>query len=178
MTTLTVVESKIGSLLKEAEELSKKDLHDEALVICSAIIEQHPDSFRAYEIRSSIFRRTGDLKRAVEDISHVIRLNPTSAAPLFRRGRYRMAEGHLKGAIEDFSNAMTLDSGYFGDALRLYRAEAFLRSGRYAKAISDCEAMSTNYGERNFFGHEHRSRADIDADARAGWFRKGSSKPR
>lgn len=166
MTSLRGLDSNVGSRIKDAEDLLRVGRAAEALDICTSIIEQHPDSFRAYEVRSSIHRSAGDLDGALADISNVVRLRPDNAAPLFRRGRYQMMKGRNAEAVSDFSKAITLDSGYFGESLHFYRAEAYLRMGRFSDALEDCRAVSANYFEQGFFGHSRRTKADIEAEAK------------
>lgn len=153
--------------LTAAKQLSKEDALLEALELCNQLIENQPNSYEGYELRSSIFRRLGDLDKALWDLDHVIELLPTSAAPHFRKGRYLMMLSRCGDAAKEFSEAEALDDGYFGDVIFFYRAEAFLRMGEYDKCLQDCRSMRSDYSEHNFFGHRDRSRIEIERDALA-----------
>lgn len=155
-----------GHLLKSAESLSIKGLNSDALELCNRVISRSQENYEAYELRSSIFRKLGDLNNAVEDIGRVIQLMPKNASPYFRRGRYLLKLGENKAAILDFTKAIELDNGYFGEALRFYRAEALLRCNDFEGAIRDCEAMANNYSVSYFDGYGQRSRDDIELAAR------------
>ena len=73
-----------------------------------------------------------------------------------------------EAAAEDFSKALELDDGYFGDTLLFYRAEALLRCNDYEGALKDCKAMKANHVEHFFLGYQKRDRNDIANDASAG----------
>jgi tetratricopeptide (TPR) repeat protein len=154
--------------LEKAKTLAKLGLESEALPLCDSVVAAYPDAHLGYEVRSSILDRLGEYRRAIADVSNVIRLQPDQAGPLFRRGRYLLASGDCKAAAVDFSVAMKFDNGYFGDALHFYRAEALLRCKDYEGALRDCGAMKSDYSERSFFGHAKRSRQDIENAARTG----------
>lgn len=151
--------------LRQAERMSKEGFFEDALELCNKFINEHPNSHEAYETRSSVFRRENKLDQAIADACEVIKLKPNSPAPYFRRGCLKMSLGDNESAIEDFSNTITLDNGYFGDAAFFYRAEAYLRCAQYQKAIEDCAMIKSDYFEMYFYGHHRRSKLDIIEDA-------------
>lgn len=73
-----------------------------------------------------------------------------------------------EAAVEDFSKALENDSGYFGDSLLFYRAEALLRCKDYKGALRDCKAMKSDHVEHFFLNYKKRDRNDIANDASVG----------
>jgi tetratricopeptide (TPR) repeat protein len=94
----------------------------------------------SYVNRGHAYQRAGDLRRAVEDFSTAIRLNPQYVNALYARGTaYRMG-GDLDGAIDDFTRVLALGPGlkeaYAGRAGAYdARGQADLAIEDYGKAI-------------------------------------------
>ncbi|BAZ33474.1 hypothetical protein NIES4074_59880 (plasmid) [Cylindrospermum sp. NIES-4074] len=76
-----------------------------------ASVEIHFDfnEAEAYLNQSAVHILSGDLKRAIEDSSQAIRLNPNYALAYNNRGFARLLSGDLKEAIEDFTQALRID---------------------------------------------------------------------
>jgi tetratricopeptide (TPR) repeat protein len=144
-----------------AENLAEQGRYDQALQLLGVVVNDFPDCYAAYEARSVIYYQQKELKLSILDISKVIELNPDSAAPLFRRGRYYLSADDPASAEKDFSRAIEKDNGYFGQTLRFYRAEARLRLGDLRGARRDCADVNSDYFEMYFFGHKKRSVSDI-----------------
>lgn len=155
------------NIIKAAETLFKNGAYTEALDLCTELLKASPDSYQAFELRSSIRHRLGDTVGAIDDIDEILRLMPQSSAPHFRKGRYLLASGQPEEAISEFTKAEKLDNGYFGESIFFYRAEAQLRSGDYLGAINDCDKVSKGFFERDFFGYKRRTVDEIRSDARS-----------
>ena len=55
--------------------------------------------------------RQGDDRRAAEDFSRVIELEPGDAIPYYNRGCTYAEMGYPRRALEDFNQAISLDPG-------------------------------------------------------------------
>ena len=82
---------------------------------CSLLIgEQVPNWQRAmaFDNRASAFFRSGELKRAEEDYTRALELDPRYPKAYYNRGTLRQKRGDLQGALNDLSQAIMLDSRY------------------------------------------------------------------
>ena len=88
-----------------------------ALAYYSRAIILLPDFALAYNNRSVILAKTGNIAGAINDINRAIALNPNDVKMYINRGNIKSAQNDLKGAIDDFSYAIKLkpddNMGYF-----------------------------------------------------------------
>jgi tetratricopeptide (TPR) repeat protein len=152
----------LTSRLDSASKLARDGHYGDALKACDRLARSHPDRYEVFEIRGEIHRRKGDLRAALQDVSEVIRLKPKEAAPYFRRGRWHLEVGDLEAAIADFTRVISTDQGYFLEAARLFRAQAYLDRKDFAKALADCEMIPAGYA----LGPAAMSREQIMSAAR------------
>ena len=156
----------VGSLTR-ARALLQRGQYGDALAICNRIVGSHPDEYEAYELRSSIHRGMDNLEASIADIDRVILLVPNSAAPHFRKGRYLGLMSRYAEAVPEFTRAIELDVGYFGETILFHRAEALLQSRDYEGALRDCQRLNPDHTERHFYGYSQRGREDIEREAKA-----------
>ncbi len=119
---------------------------------------------RPYMNRAVCWKVKGDGKKAIEDLTKVIEINPTSAVAYDYRGWYRCQSGELEGAIEDGNRAVQLDPGFA--TAYAHRAEARrLKADRQgaiedaSKAISISPGLAIAWGIR---GHTRLELGEID----------------
>ena len=78
---------------------------EEAQAFFTAEIEREPSAF-AYASRSRAWFQTEHFDQALADAEAALRLDPQSAVGFKCRGRVRLAQGDLQGAIDDLNTAL------------------------------------------------------------------------
>jgi tetratricopeptide (TPR) repeat protein len=89
----------------------------------------------AHQYRADEYMRQRDAKRAIEDYSEAIRLNPASAVTLYGRGVANIRLDRIDQAIADCTEAIRLRPDYF--PAYMGRAECFFKKGDLGQAIAD-----------------------------------------
>jgi len=135
----------LSEIIKNIKIKIDLELFDEALKICNSALLIFPNSFEIYQKRSEVFYSKGSYDSAFNDLDQVIKLAPEEAAPFFRRGRWKLKVGDCEGSIKDFSIAIDLDSGYFGESAFYFRALAYYNCQDYEKALLDCEKVREDF---------------------------------
>jgi tetratricopeptide (TPR) repeat protein len=97
--------------LESVKRLTGSGAHQQALRLLDRMVETFPERYEAYELRSSVNRKMGNLEASIGDLDHVIRLMPNSATPHFRKGRYLCAMHLFGDAAHAFTKSIELDSG-------------------------------------------------------------------
>jgi tetratricopeptide (TPR) repeat protein len=110
---------------------------EEAIAVCSRLIERDPNDAVAYLRRGSAYHREGDVGHASADFDRAIELNPKDPRGYFGRGKVNASRGQGDHAIADFDQAIRLDPRY---------AEAYEGRGsvltslrQYDRAIADLD---------------------------------------
>jgi tetratricopeptide (TPR) repeat protein/S1-C subfamily serine protease len=119
----------------KAEILKDLKLYKEAIKILDLVIERDPKSW-AYNNRSNLKLKIGDVQGVISDLDVAINLNPQYASPYINLGNVKLFKlGDNKGALSDFNMAISIDSkdvnAYNGRGL------ANFRLGNNKAAISD-----------------------------------------
>jgi len=105
------------------------DLERARSVVEQAPVKPNPDFYLSY-LRALILYRLGRelWNESLTSLTEAMRGNPAFAPSYFLRGKIRMEQGNLGGALEDFQTATRLDTRY---ALPYYKiAQIYLRQGR------------------------------------------------
>ena len=104
-------------------------------------IALEPRFFDAYVERARAKGELEDLKGALADIEHALRLRPNDFGALIDRGNYKQRGNNFAAGIADFTRALALarDNQERGLAL-LYRGETYLASGNAAAALVDANS--------------------------------------
>jgi serine/threonine protein kinase/Flp pilus assembly protein TadD len=117
------------------EQLAAQSAYQEAIALCSKLIESMPDEPRLRYERAHAYAGVGQWDDAIADYTAAIRLDPTHKDAHARRAEAYLAKRDYDRVITDCNEAIrrlpTKGSVYQS------RAEAYLRKGEYAKAIVD-----------------------------------------
>jgi tetratricopeptide (TPR) repeat protein len=114
---------------------------DEALADYAAALQLKPDLVQARTARAGILANKGDARRAIEELTQVIRAQPNAEA-YFSRGRAYAALGEHERAIEDFTWVIE----HLRDAPNVYLARAQSR-----RALGDQEGAAQDVAAAEAF---------------------------
>jgi tetratricopeptide (TPR) repeat protein len=89
--------------------LDREGRSDEAMPLFDEVVRLNPGYAKGYAERGSLWRRQGDLARALTDLNIAVRLNPDDAGILARRGDVLRYRGDLPAALADFNAAIALN---------------------------------------------------------------------
>jgi tetratricopeptide (TPR) repeat protein len=95
---------------------------------------------------------------------------PTTATAYYARGMQLVAENKYEQAVEDFSQAVSLDPQHV--AAYLSRGEAYYVQGKYSLAITDFD-RAIALDQHNAAAYFWRGRSNIDKGTQAIFFAKG-----
>jgi len=101
----------LGMAGRKAYVLRLREFDEAAYVLacCEAELADDPGSADALTARSLVYRRKGDLDRALADLTAAIRRDGTNATAFYQRGLTRADAGDLAGARADLAEAVRLD---------------------------------------------------------------------
>ncbi len=117
--------------------------YDEAVRHATVILERIPDDACARYLRSRANYLRGKYQLAIDDLDIVIKNDPASSRNLVRRAEAYRELDETDKAIQDFQQAVKVDSQNF--AAYTYLARMLLSSKRYEEAILAYEkAMALN----------------------------------
>lgn len=119
---LMVMATTVGALERDYSSADEQRLDRAAQLLA----EQGKDAFNS-----------GKYAEAVRDYSRLLRLKPQDSRVFFNRGLARKKLNDLTGALDDFREALALNSDLY-EAL-VNRAHIYLRQGREADAVADLE---------------------------------------
>ncbi len=122
------------------------DLLGKAMVNLNKALELDPEFPEAYHMRAIVLWKQGDLDRAIVDWEKALEIAPGDWAALdgvvqamvpvlVIRGKNRIHDNNLKGALSDFDRALELHP----DTIRALSDRGFLyfKKGLYRKAVAD-----------------------------------------
>lgn len=107
---------------------------DPAIADFSQALQLQPENSRAYQLRAVAYYRNGQYAEAIVDLDEAIQRNPTIATYYVLRGQTRAIQRQPDRAIDDYTQALNLESSA---QAHLDRAEAFLRIGERGRASAD-----------------------------------------
>jgi len=103
---------------------------EEVIRICTLALETSPENVsikpyayhRAdiYSLRDMAYRETGELEKAEEDFSMIIKINPNNSRVLSAyndRGSVRAEMGNYQEAMDDFRKSLEINPGYWNTYL-------------------------------------------------------------
>jgi tetratricopeptide (TPR) repeat protein len=109
---------------------------------CTTVIlsgrESSLNLVKAFSNRGTAFFGKGDYRRAIQDYSQVINLDPNNATAFDNRCWTRATLGLLDDALEDCQQSLRLRAN--DQATLASRGFVYLKSGRLAAAIADYDA--------------------------------------
>ena len=120
------------------------DNNMDALSYFTKAIETHPNNTLGLSNRSYLYKYQKEYKKALEDISKVISINPAQPDNYYFRATIYVDLGKFEDAIKDFTQ--TLDSEDFKEEsmIYFYRALCYAQIGKIKKAKDDVQ-MAYNY---------------------------------
>jgi tetratricopeptide (TPR) repeat protein len=114
----------------------------------------------AYSGRGALYEQTGNLQKAIDDLTKAISLDQGFEAAYYNRGVAYQDAGLLDKAILDFTEALSLDQK--DSAVYQHRAHVYERLGENKAALADLTEMITLrpsehglYNERGLFYFKH-----------------------
>ncbi|MEM9827101.1 MAG: tetratricopeptide repeat protein [Planctomycetota bacterium] len=124
-----------------ADRLSGLGKNSEAIEILGRAIEAQPDD-RLYQMRSTMYRREGDIEKAKADIEMALDLQPKNPLALLQRAEVALIEGDIKGAKASLQAATQLNRRVAAQlgALEI-RANIAIAEKRYSEAIKIFEQI-------------------------------------
>lgn len=117
---------------------SELGLNEQAIADISKIMEDDAD-WELYCERGDYYRLSGDLDRAIEEISSAIEEDPTQSYPYYKRGWCYEMKGDLDRALEDYDLGIEMEQDY--PYLYLMRGELYLTREDLASAAKDFETV-------------------------------------
>ncbi|HPI19634.1 MAG TPA: tetratricopeptide repeat protein, partial [Candidatus Kapabacteria bacterium] len=117
-------------------KLTTKD-YKGAIENFTKVLEQNPNYYRAFEMRSLSKSNLGDFKAAISDMDTLIARYPDESGHYETRAYYKRNSGDFTGAIEDYTKAIELykNASYF-----INRGNLYIDIEEYTKALEDYES--------------------------------------
>jgi len=114
----------------------------EAINHYTEVLDKNPEDERAISCRCWAYMAVGELDRSLRDAEEAVRLNSDSPAWKNNRGEVLIKRKEYDKAIDEFSDLLSQNPGYF---FALYnRSEAYVRSRKFDKALTDINAALVN----------------------------------
>ena len=114
---------------------------DDAQKTVTRFIEKNTDNTSAFVLRAQIRESLQDFVAARSDYDHWIELTPQEAQAWNRRGAVRFKAGDVKGSIEDFDHAISLDENL--ERPHWQRGLSCYYDGRFAEGAKQFELYQT-----------------------------------
>jgi tetratricopeptide (TPR) repeat protein len=133
------------------EQLVTLGKTEAALKLLGEAIEANP-SEGFFRLRGLIRRANGDDVEAAKDFSKAIELQPKDPISLLQRAEIALAKGDLKGAKNDFDDAIRVESRV-SESLAAMRVRCYIavEEGRLADAINDMTLIAKANPEDAFW---------------------------
>jgi tetratricopeptide (TPR) repeat protein len=133
------------------EQLVTLGKTEAALKLLGEAIEANP-SEGFFRLRGLIRRANGDDVEAAKDFSKAIELQPKDPISLLQRAEISLAKGDLKGAKNDFDDAIRVESRV-SESLAAMRVRCYIavEEGRLADAINDMTLIAKANPEDAFW---------------------------
>ena len=110
---------------------------DEANDYLDNYINENPDNFDAYLVRSEFLTEMEDFENALIDAEKAIKICPSEARAYNNRGCIYIKSGNdIKKGLNDFNKALDLDANFISAYTN--RANVYLKMREPQKAINDC----------------------------------------
>jgi tetratricopeptide (TPR) repeat protein len=122
----------LAALTGKATVLRFQGQYDDALGFARQAVERHPDKMDGYALRAQLFRDTGKLGNALEDLVSAEELAPDNYWVSYDKGRALLALHRPDEALAAFERAIALDRSEF--AAYVYSAGLLADRGDYGTA--------------------------------------------
>jgi tetratricopeptide (TPR) repeat protein len=124
-------------LMEQIKSKYKEGDWDAVFDYIDKFIEENPNSFEAYLVRSELNTEAGAFENALYDAEKAVEINPNEATVYNNRGCvYVRSGGDINRALNDFNKAIELNANF----VEAYtsRANVYLKMREPQKAIDDC----------------------------------------
>ncbi len=167
-------------MISEKNEISKEPTTPEELLafhqilradpqrylsIVNEWIKKNPGNSDAYFSRHFAWMRIGEPRKALEDLSKAIELEPAPHAISFlSRGEVHRHLGQYKKALADFDRGEAIDPKQWADDTvfgLLYQADCYARLGDEASALSYSARLPDDFWTPGIAGAPAGGKADI-----------------
>jgi hypothetical protein len=101
----------LGMTDRKAYVLRLRTFDEDAYILacCEVELKDNPNSVAALMARGQVYRKKGDLHRAIADFTKAIERDESNAVANYQRGLARADAGDLAGARDDLDKAVRLD---------------------------------------------------------------------
>ena len=100
------------ALFNKAIELISSKEYSKALVLLNKGIEKTPNDYRLYDLRGTIYHRSGKPEESLADYNAAIELEKNNFSLYYGRGVASLKLNDLEGALADFEAAARLNPQY------------------------------------------------------------------
>lgn len=134
----------IPAALEQVVVLHRQRRYEEAIDLCTAVIERDEDCYAAYSRRSYSNYALGRLTEAFQDADRLVALRPASPTAYICRARWHMEVGQDEAALSDLNKVVETGEPYFLDSALFYLSIVLSNLGRYEEAEKICEALPSD----------------------------------
>jgi tetratricopeptide (TPR) repeat protein len=131
--------------LEEIDTWCRRREYDVALHLCNKLLKEYPDSHEPLREKAFVHGLMGQTERAIEDWTRVIAIRPDEPCYFFGRAHDFIDARRYAEAVSDLTEVLRLcdawQSNYYRAMAHLVRAHAYLRLGRPADALADCDQV-------------------------------------
>jgi len=124
-------------LSQKTIEVYKEGGWYEAIKYINNYINENPNTYEAYLVRSELYTENSNFQKALEDAEKAIKINPQEASVYNNRGSIYVQSGNdINKALNDFNKAIELNANYISAYTN--RANVYMQMEEFRKAINDC----------------------------------------
>lgn len=142
-------EQELETILRTAYGLVLENRSDEALAVCSWLIEEPKTAIPGHRQRAAVFEYMGNVPDAIRDLEYVISCDSREPADFHALGILYFKLGEMAQAEAAFTSSLKLGkaacSMYYKNSCHLFRAEVRLKLGNYTEALEDAQALPDLY---------------------------------
>ena len=125
------------ALTTRANAYLRKDMCEEALQDCTALLSCGKDCTQAYYIQGCAFEKLGLVDSSIESFTKVLELDPNHVNAALTRASCLNRLGHYSEAIDDYAKALSVD-----------KSSCILKSPPESKHTSKSTSVSTSEARR------------------------------
>ena len=129
-----------NELFADAMSNLMNDKHGMSIDLLNEIIDADSNDKLALLARGSVYFKTGNTKKAIDDFSRVLEIDSKHPKAYHLRGLAFEMAGDDDGALEDFNKAIEIDTEY--GAAYYSRATLLTKIGREDAALEDMKMVS------------------------------------